>query len=158
MVEAIQSNPYGNIYQYGVDLNGRILYNVIDSNGKNAGKLSLKPNEADIFEHAYKDIIDSAVTIQKYTIENSSENAKSKRKWLSRGITTTGGILGAASALLITNKSFSTTKKILGLVTGIVSGLSAGFIAALAVNSPPETLKFVLASHKISKLDIRKIE
>ena len=80
MIEAIQPSPYGNIYKSGSTSNGRIVYSVVDSSGKIAGKVSLPPQEADTFENAYSTILSSASSIQKYTLENSSKSDKEKRK------------------------------------------------------------------------------
>lgn len=91
-----KQNSYGNIQKIGMTPNGRTVYRVIDSNGEETGKLSVPQTESDKFESAYKDIMDTAPKIQKFVIENSSEEDIKKRRTLSRVIVGTGGIIGAA--------------------------------------------------------------
>ena len=45
MIGDVQSNPYGSIYRYGFAPDGRVIYGVIDSDGKSAGQLSIPKNE-----------------------------------------------------------------------------------------------------------------
>ena len=87
-----KQNSYGNIQKIGMTPNGRTVYRVIDSNGEETGKLSVPQTESDKFESAYKDIMDTAPKIQKFVIENSSEEDIKKRRTLSRVIVGTGGI------------------------------------------------------------------
>ena len=75
-----KQNSYGNIQKIGMTPNGRTVYRVIDSNGEETGKLSVPQTESDKFESAYKDIMDTAPKIQKFVIENSSEEDIKKPK------------------------------------------------------------------------------
>ena len=153
----IKQNPYGSI-QRAADLpNGRVLYNVIDSDGKNAGKLSLPKEQTDSFEASYKEILDVAPKIQAYVTTNSSEEAVKKRRNIARAVIGTSGVIGAAIPLIILRKSTSMTKKILGGVAGIVTGLTAGFVASLGVTTPPGSLEFAKATRNLSKLDIQPV-
>lgn len=149
-----QANPYGNIQRVGSTSNGRCLYRVINSQGEDAGRLSIPNRDIDIFEAAYKDIMDSAPKIQKYVSEHSSPEDIKKRKIQSRYIVITGGVIGAAIPVVITKNS-SVTKKVLATVAGIITGLSAGFAASVAATTPPGTYKFAKATRTFSKLDIR---
>ena len=148
---------YGNILRAGNLPNGRVLYNVIDSEGNKAGKLSVPLEQVDTFEASYNQILDSAPKIQAFVKANSSEEAIAKRRNLGRGIVAAGGVLGFATPLIILNKSTSVTKKILWAVAGIVTGLSAGFISSLAITTPPGSFDFALASRNLSKLDIQPV-
>lgn len=147
-------NPYGNIQHIGLTPNGRSVYRVIDSMGKEAGRLSVPMKDTDAFESAYRDIINSAPQIQKYVAEHSSGEEIKKRKNLSRFIVGAAGIIGASIPIAITQKS-SITKKVLATVAGIIAGLSAGFVASVAATTPPGTFKFAKATRAISKLDIQ---
>lgn len=153
----LRQSSYGNILREGVLPNGRVLYNVIDSEGNKAGKLSVPMEQVDTFETSYNQILDSAPKIRDFVKANSSEEAITKRRNLGRGIVASCGVAGAALPLIILRKSTSVTKKILGVVAGIVAGLSAGFAASLGVTSPPGSMDFALASRNLSKLDIQPV-
>ena len=133
----IKSYSYGNILRSGNLPNGRVVYNVIDSEGNHAGKLSIPEEQVDTFENSYKQILSSAPKIQAYVKANSSQESINKRRNIARGIIGASGVVGVSVPLLILRKSTSVTKKILGAVAGIVAGLSAGFVASLGVTTPP---------------------
>lgn len=151
------SNLYGNLQKIGQMQNGRTVYRIIDSQGVEAGKIALPNEDSDKFEKAYQDIMETAPKIQEFSINNSSEKDIKKRRNISRVITTTGGIIGIALPLYLTRKSTSTLKRILSTVTGIIAGLSAGFITSLAVTTAPGTFKFIKATRTLSKLDVKAI-
>lgn len=153
---SFKQNSYGSIQRAGTTENGRVLYRVMDSEGKEAGGLSVASTDTDKFEKAYKDIMDAAPKIQKYVTENSSEADIKKRRTLSRAIVATGGVLGAIIPVALTRKA-TTIRQILATVGGIVAGLSAGFATSLAATTPPGTYKFAKASRTFAKLDIQPI-
>lgn len=153
----IKQNPYGNIRRISSLPNGRVLYSVIDSEGKQAGKLTLPQEEVDSFESSYKEILETAPKIRAYVSANSSENAIKKRRNMARLIIGASGLVGAGIPLIVLRKSTSMTKKILGAVAGIVTGLSAGFIASLGVTTPPGSLEFAQATRNLAKLDIQPV-
>ena len=155
-ITGFKQNSYGNIQRMGSTENGRAIYRVIDSDGKEAGRLSVAGTDTDKFESAYRDIMDAAPKIQKYVTENSSEADIKKRRNLSRAIVGVGGFLGAAIPIALTRKA-STLNRIIATVTGVVAGLSAGFATSLSVTTPPGTYKFAKASRTFAKLDIQPI-
>lgn len=155
-ITGFKQNSYGNIQRMGSTENGRAIYRVIDSDGKEAGRLSVAGADTDKFESAYRDIMDAAPKIQKYVTENSSEADIKKRRNISRAIVGAGGFIGAAIPIALTRKA-STLKQILATVTGVVVGLSAGFATSLSVTTPPGTYKFAKASRTFAKLDIQPI-
>ncbi len=155
-ITGFKQNSYGNIQRMGSTENGRAIYRVIDSDGKEAGRLSVAGTDTDKFESAYRDIMDAAPKIQKYVTENSSEADIKKRRNLSRAIVGAGGFIGAAVPIALTRKA-STLKQILATVAGVVVGLSAGFATSLSVTTPPGTYKFAKASRTFAKLDIQPI-
>ena len=67
-----KQNSYGNIQRTGTTENGRAIYRVIDSDGKEAGRLSVAGTDTDKFESAYRDIMDAAPKIQKYVTEHTA--------------------------------------------------------------------------------------
>ncbi len=151
-----KQNSYGNIQRIGTTPNGRAIYRVIDSQGEESGKLSVPQNQVDKFESAYRDVMDTAPQIQKFVLENSSEQDIKKRRNKSRAIVATGGIIGAAVPIALT-KNVSRVKSILATVAGIIVGISAGFAASLAATTPPGTYKFAKATRTFSKLDIQPV-
>lgn len=155
-ITGFKQNSYGNIQRMGSTENGRAIYRVIDSDGKEAGRLSVAGTDTDKFESAYRDIMDAAPKIQKYVTENSSEADIKKRRNLSRAIVGAGGFIGAAVPIALTRRA-STLKQILATVAGVVVGLSAGFATSLSVTTPPGTYKFAKASRTFAKLDIQPI-
>lgn len=155
-ITGFKQNSYGNIQRMGSTENGRAIYRVIDSDGKEAGRLSVAGTDTDKFESAYRDIMDAAPKIQKYVTENSSEADIKKRRNLSRAIVGAGGFIGAAVPIALTRKA-STLNQILATVAGVVAGLSAGFATSLSVTTPPGTYKFAKASRTFAKLDIQPI-
>ncbi len=155
-ITGFKQNSYGNIQKIGSTEHGRAIYRVIDSDGKEAGRLSVAGTDTDKFESAYRDIMDAAPKIQKYVTENSSEADIKKRRNLSRAIVGVGGFLGAAIPIALTRKA-STLNRIIATVTGVVAGLSAGFATSLSVTTPPGTYKFAKASRTFAKLDIQPI-
>lgn len=150
------SSGFGNIQRMGAMPNGRTVYRVIDSNGDEAGKLSVPSRDTAVFEKSYIDLMDSAPKLQKYVLEHSSEKDIKNRKTLSRVIVAACGIVGAAVPVYFTRKS-STLKQILCTVTGIVAGLSAGFAASMYATTPPGAIKFAKATRTISKMDIQPV-
>ncbi len=152
-----KQNSYGNIQRLGTNTNGRTVYRVIDSQGDEAGKLSVPYNQAEKFESAYRDVMESAPKIQKFVRENSSEEDIKKRRNLSRLIVGTGGVIGAAIPIAL-SKKMSKIKTVLATVAGIIIGVSAGFAASLAATTPPGTYKFAKATRTFSKLDIKPEE
>jgi len=161
MVNGLSGNlkptSYGNILRAGNLPNGRMVYSVIDSEGNKAGKLSLPQEQVDTFEASYKKILESAPRIQAYVKANSSEEAIRKRRNLGRGIVGASGVIGLGVPLFILRKSTSITKKILGAVAGIVTGLSVGFIASLGATTPPGSFEFARATRTLSTLDIQPV-
>ena len=153
----VRQNPYGSIERIGELPNERALYKLTDAEGNSAGKLTVPMNEVDTFESSYKDILETAPKIQAYVSTNSSEEAIKKRRNIARTIVGASGIIGAAVPLIVLRNSASVTKKILGAVAGIVTGLAAGFFASLGVTTPPGSLTFAKATRTLSKLDIQPV-
>ena len=153
----VKRNAYGDIQRISNLPNGRVLYSVVDSNGKNAGKLTVPIEQADTFEASYKEILEAAPKIQDYVDLNSSEADIKKRRNIVRGIVALSGIIGAAIPLIVLKNSISVTKKILGTVAGIVTGLASGFVASLGVTTPPGSLEFAKATRNLSRLDIQPV-
>lgn len=148
---------YGSVQRSGTLPNGRIVFSVTDSEGNDAGKFSLPEEQVDTFEASYKDIMETAPKIKKYVDENSSDEDLRKRRSLGRNIVATCGAIGAAVPVLLFWRANSMTKKILGTVAGVVTGLAAGFGISLSATTPPGSKKFAKATRVISDLDIKPV-
>ena len=153
---SFSGSSYGNIQRIGTTKDNRAIYQVIDSNNQMAGHLTVPVSQIDMFEKAYSDIMETAPKIQDFALKNSSEQDIKKRRTTSRLLTAAGGIIGVAIPASLSN-GLSTTKKVLSIVTGVIAGLSLGFISSLAITTPPGTIKFAKASRNISKVDIKPL-
>ena len=154
---SIRNNSYGNVQRIRELPNGRVLYGVVDAEGKNAGHITVPIEQADTFESSYQEILETAPKIEAYISANSSEENIAKRRNIARGIVAASGLIGAGVPLLVLRKSTSVTKKILGAVTGVVVGLAAGFVASLGVTTPPGAIEYSKATRELAKLDIKPV-
>ena len=77
---ANQGSAFGGISRIGTTQNGRIIYEITDYNGNEAGKMTVPMQDADTFEKSYQDIMETAPKLQKYALEHSSEQDMKKRK------------------------------------------------------------------------------
>lgn len=150
-------SQYGNIQKLGTTLNNRAVYRVIDSDGNDAGKVSVAQDDVDKFEKSYIELMSTAPRIKEYVENNSSPEDLHKRKILSRICVATGGLVGIILPFMLI-KNAGTTKRVLSSVAGIVSGISAGFAASLLITTPPGTFKFTRAARNIAKLDIKPVD
>ena len=158
MVQSIanQNSAFGGINRVGMTQNGRVIYEITDYSGNEAGKMTVPVQDADTFEKSYKDIIETAPKIQKYALEHSSEKDGKRRKNLSRIIMAGGAVIGAGVPIYMTRKS-STIKQVLAAAGGLVAGLAAGFGISLKMTSPPGMMKFSKAAKNISNMDIQPL-
>lgn len=152
-----QQNAYGAINRIGTTENGRVVYQVVDGNGQEAGKMSIPQNQCDIFEKSYKDIMETAPKLQKFAEKHSTEESRKKLKKTSNWITGICAAVGAGIGIFKTT-NLKTWKQILFTTGGLIAGLAAGMGISFAVTSPPGIMKFNKATQNISKLDIQKIE
>ncbi|MBR6126840.1 hypothetical protein IKQ21_04060 [bacterium] len=154
MVSAIGNNSYGNIQRIGVSSDNRVVYRVIDSEGKDAGKMSVAQEDVDKFEKSYIDIMSTAPKIKEYVAKNSSPEDLQRRRLMSGLCVGTGGLLGAVIPSFFT-KGKGVTKKVVSSVAGLVIGLAAGFATSLSVSTPPGAFKFARAARNLSKVDLK---
>ena len=158
MVNSVNlNNSYGGIRRVSMDAGNRMVYSVIDSQGREAGKISVASKDIDTFERSYADIMEATPKIQKFMEENSTPEAFNKRKNLSRLSLAACGISGAVIPIVLT-KNCSMTKKVISTVLGIAAGLAAGVASYLSISTPPGTFKFMNASKKLSNIDIQKVQ
>ena len=154
MVSAIGNNSYGNIQRIGMSGDNRVVYRVIDSEGNDAGKMSVAREDADKFEKSYIEIMSTAPKIKEYVAKNSSPEALQRRRLLSGLCVGSGGLLGAVIPTFFL-KGSGITKKVVSTVTGLIVGLAAGFAASLGFSTPPGAFKFAKAARTLSKIDLK---
>lgn len=147
-------NQYGSINRIGTTSEGRVVYQVIDSNQQNSIKLSVAAKDADVFEKSYNDVLKSAPKLKDYAEKNPPEKIEKKRKiakWLVGGCVLVGGLIPAIATKGSTLKQVGLT--LLGTAGGFVTGL----FGASKLVSPPGVKEFARASQTISKLDIEAL-
>ncbi len=149
-----QNASFGSISRVGTTPDGRIIYQVNDSSGQEAGKMTIAAQDADVFEKSYNDIMEAAPKIQKYAIEHSSPEDSEKRKKTSRIITLLTTLIGAGVPIYLTRKS-STWKQVFSVLGGTITGLIAGIGISFATLTPPGMMKFSKASKNLSKIEIQ---
>lgn len=157
--QAQSPNGYGSINRVGRTNDGRVVYQVVDAEGKEAAKMSVAQRDSDTFEKSYKTIMDSAPKMQKYAETTSPEEMKKKQsqaKWIIAGC----GLLGGIFPLLKSKgNGFWGAMKQLGLtLLGTGAGLVGGIYIAGKMVTPPGVAEFTKATQTISKLDIQPIQ
>jgi hypothetical protein len=157
MIQNIENNnnsPYGRVYKIGYMKNGRVVYQVVDGNGKNAGKMSIPLKDCDVFEKSYQDILSTAPKLQEYSQKMTPEKMK-KQKRMSRLIIGACTVVGALIPMI--KVKGKTWKQIAWTTVGTLAGLGAGFGISLKTTTPSGALKFARATNKISKMDIQPV-
>lgn len=146
-------NPYGSINKLGINNEGRVVYQITDPTGKEAGKMSIAQADCDVFEKSYRDIMESVPKLQKYAETHSSpedmKKLKTRSRWIIGVCTAIGGIVP-----MIKTKG-ATWKQVLFTIGGTIAGLGAGAGISYAVMTPPGAAKMRTATRALSKLEIR---
>lgn len=150
-------NPYGSIQRVGAAQDGRVVYQVINPDGKVAGGLSVAPMDCDKFERSYSEIMEAAPKLEKYMQTHTEEDlvkAQKKGRW----ITIIGAAVGAITTAFATKNLKRTFVQGLLTVSGMGLGLVAGAKVAQKVSVPPGAEQMSRASQEISKLDIKPVK
>ena len=164
MVQAYNGNQnsYGSINKIGTTNEGRVVYQVTDQSGQNAGKISIAPQHSDIFERSYNDMMSSAPQImayqEKFANPDYINKQKKKASW-TLGICSAIG--GAIPMLTVKCDGWKGWAKAIGLTAiGTIAGFFAGTFAVRATTpKPPEAInKFEQAVQTISQLDVQPIK
>lgn len=153
------SNNFGSISRLGTADNGRVVFQIINASGEKAAKVSLAPQEADVFEKSYQTLIDSAPKIEKFIKDNPPEKLEKKKK-TAKWIIALGGVAGGIVPLL--------KSKINGVLSGLLwtgltivgtlAGLALGALGASKLTTPQGMKDLNKATAIISKLDIQPVE
>ena len=148
-------NDYGSISRVGQTVDGRVVYQVTDRNGKIAGGLSVAPTDSDRFERSYKEIMEAAPKVEEYMKSHTQadlKDAQKKGRWITAGGAFVGGIIPA-----VTLHKPNTFVKILCTLGGTLAGLFAGARIARKVVVPPGAEQMAKATQELQKLDIKPI-
>ena len=155
MVQSIGNvtpQKYGSIDRIGTKENGRVVYQITDTNGKVSGKMSVAAKDCDVFEKSYSEMMIAAPKMQKY-IENSTPEKIEKKQKLGKWIIGISTALGGGIPLIFAKGG---TWKQIGLTAlGTIGGLALGFFASLKLTTPPGAIEMSKATQTISKLDIQ---
>lgn len=162
MTQNITNQPisgYGSINRVGMTNNGRVVYQVVDGQGKVAGKMSVAQKDCDTFEKSYRDIMESAPKLERYARTTTPEKMQKKQslmKWIIGGCGLIGGII---PLVLAKGNGFWGFMKQAGLtLLGTGAGLVLGFGIVAKTMTPPGSTQFMKATQNLSKLDIQPMQ
>lgn len=147
-------NTLGSINRIGTSNDGRGIYQITDSEGKVAGKMSVAPQDCDKFESSYNKMLASAPKLQSY-MQNTSPEKMQKKQKLAKWLVGGGAIIGGLWPAL---KVKGTFKQITLTLLGTGAGLASGVFLASKIITPPGAKDFSQATQTISKLDIQPLK
>lgn len=142
------------VQRLGMSENGRVIYQVYDTDGSKANALSVAQRDCDVFEKSFKDMMEAAPSIERYARTTTPEQMKKQQslsKWVIAGCTG----LGALIPMIKTKGGW--IKQTLFTVGGAIAGLAAGMGISYAAFSPPGAAKMAKATQNIKKLDIQPL-
>lgn len=155
-VSAGAQNQYGAINRVGMTQDGRVVYQVVNPEGKIQGGLSVAAADCDRFERSYNDIMEAAPKLEKYMQTHTEDDMKKAQK-KGRWITGIGAFAGGLTTIFLT-KNCKTWLQILCTAAGTIAGLVGGAKVAQKVSIPPGAEQMTRASQEISKLDIKAVQ
>ena len=151
----MQQQSYGAINRMGITQDGRVVYQVVAADGKEAGKMSVPQNQADVFEKSYRTMIKNAPKMQEYAMNTTPEQAEKMQKKAKR-ISWAGALIGGLTPMTLLRKKWGSPWVQVPLtIVGLLGGLIAGTAIAGRVATPPGSMDFMKATQTISKLDIQ---
>lgn len=154
MVQNVVMQPlssYGSVYKIGATENGRVIYQVVDGDGRAAGKMSIPKKDCDTFEKSLHDVMSSAPKLQAYAKKMTPEKMKKQKRmsnWMIGGCTAIGALIPMIKAQ---------NKQIFWTALGTVAGLATGVGLSFATTAPSGALKFAKATNTISKIDVQPV-
>lgn len=160
MVQKINNsivNSYGSINKIGTRVDGRVVYQVVDPDGKEAAKITIPEADCDKFEKSYNTILKTAPKIQEFAQNHSSPEELKKRRKTSNWTIALSTLICGGIPLFGLHKGGNFVKA-LATIGGTFVGLIGGFNLASILTSPPGTMKFAKATKNISKIDIQPLE
>ena len=154
-------NGYGSINKIGMTNNGRVVYQVVDSTGQVAGKMSVAQKDCDTFERSYRDIMESAPQLEHYAQTTTPEQMQKKQqqaKWLIGGSGLVGGLIPLLTVKAKGGWGWGLMKQVGLTLLGTGAGLLLGIGIAAKTMMPPGSAKLAKATQNISKLDIQPVQ
>ena len=161
MVQSVNSvnnqQPFGLISKIGTSPDGRVIYQVIDTKGQEAAKMSVAQQDCDKFEKSYADIMEAAPKLQKFAIEHNSPQEMAKRQKTAKRFVGFGALIGFLLPIPFTAKikKHALLKQMAISTAGLIAGLFAGSKLATIFVAPPGSAKLEKASKTLSKLDVQ---
>lgn len=153
------SGGYGAINRIGMTNNGRVVYQVVDASGQEAGKMSVAQKDCDKFEKSYHSIVKSAPKLQAYAQKTPPEKMEKKQKmakWIVGGFTVAAALV---PLLKCKPKNVWGYIKSLGLtLLSAGAGAIGGLFVASKMVTPPGAMEFAKATKTLSKLDIQPMQ
>ena len=150
------SNQMGTVNRIASTTDGRIVYQVTSSDGSPAGKMVVAGKDADTFERAYQDIVETAPQIQEFAQRHSSPEEVARLKKRSNwtvGIATALGFIIPAATTSKLKPWLQITLSALGALVGYIGGSAVSY----SMNTPSGMAKFTKASQVISNMDIQLV-
>lgn len=145
-------NAMGSINKIGKTPEGRVIYQLIEPNGKAGNKITVGAQNSDVFERSFQTITNVAPKLQDYAKKMTPEKAEKQKntaKWLRRGFFAVGFL---APAILVKGKTW---KQALATIGGSILGIIAGVISTNKIMTPPGMKELNEATKVISGLDIQ---
>ena len=158
MVQSINNTQsFGLINKIGTSPDGRVVYQVVDISGREAGKMSVAPQDCDKFEKSYQEIVKAAPKLQQFALEHNSPQEMAKRQKTAKRLVGGGALLGFLLPIPFTAKfkKHPVIKQMLVSTAGLIAGLFTGSKLATAFVAPPGSAQLNKASKTLSKLDIQ---
>ena len=156
MVQSVSNqapNNLGSINKIGSTQDGRIIYQVIDGDGKVAGNMSVAQKDCDTFESSYNKMIEAAPKLQEY-MQNTTPEKMQKKQKMAKWIMAGGALLGGLWPAL---KARGLFKQISLTLLGVAAGLAGGMYVGAKIVTPPGAKEISEASQTLSKLDIKAV-
>jgi len=155
MIQNASVNNYGSINKIATTNNGRVVYEVKDSTGATAGRISVAQPQCDIFEHSYNDMMEAAPAMQNFAEKSVTPEWQEKSRKINKWSKLTGASLALIASALLTRSFGKYFWKAVVCLPCTLAGYLGGAAAGIKLTTPKEAVKFSKAIQNISKLDVQ---
>lgn len=146
---------YGSINKIGNTNNGRVIYEVKDSTGSTAGKISVAQPQCDVFERSYNDMMTAAPAMQNFAEKSMTPEWQEKSRKINKWSKLTGASLALIASALLTKSFGKYFWKAAVCLPCTLAGYLGGASVGLKLTTPKEAAQFSKAIQNISKLDVQ---
>jgi len=153
-INTMAPKSMGSITRIGTTENGRGIYQVKQSDGKVAGKISVAAEHCDTFEKSYNELKENAPKLQRFMEKHGSPEEMKKRQRKAKNLTLLLTAIGTAIPMLLV-KGKTWKKQVPLTLLGTIVGLGTGLFAGIKLNTPPGGLAVTKATQNLSKLDVQ---